>query len=86
MNASFTPEEAAPVITPVKAPKLPVEPANVRAGFQRAIYEKPERPATAGRSKHAIQPARIQRVAMLDARIVRDIDRSARAEERRKRP
>ncbi|MDB5712862.1 MAG: hypothetical protein JWO15_259 [Sphingomonadales bacterium] len=84
MNASFMPVEAAPaepkiiqaaVVVPVhaRAPKNSGEPANVRAGFQRAIFQKPT------------QPARVQRVAMLDARILRDIDQSA-EKERRKRP
>lgn len=86
MNASFTPEPIVPpvIVTPVVAKvvqvaltttarKAPIESANVRAGFQRAIYEKP------------VQPARVQRVAMLDARILHDIDETA-AKERRKRP
>jgi hypothetical protein len=84
MNASFTPVEAAPsapkviqaavvVPTHARAPENSGEPANVRAGFQRAIFQKPA------------QPARVQRVAMLDARILRDIDKSA-EKERRKRP
>ncbi|CAN5146884.1 hypothetical protein BH09PSE3_BH09PSE3_25530 [soil metagenome] len=97
MNASFSPDTvvlpAAPVATPAvettattrtatfepaqprpaKAKRAPVESASVRAGFQRAVYEK------------SAQPTRVQRVAMLDARILRDIDKSA-AEERRKRP
>jgi hypothetical protein len=71
MNASFAPDEA-PVAIKAKA-KTMVEPANVRAGFQRAVYEKPA------------QPARVQRVAMLDAKILHDIDQSA-EKERRKRP
>lgn len=95
MNASFSPAAAVPVITPVVVPvktaKAPVESANVRAGFQRAIYEKPEQLTGTGRGVASprrapvIQPARVQRVAMLDARIVRDINQTA-AEERRKRP
>ncbi|WP_293882827.1 hypothetical protein [Sphingomonas sp.] len=55
-------------------PRVPVESASIRAGFQRAIYERPERAIS-----------HVQRVAMLDARILRDIDKSA-DKERRKRP
>lgn len=100
MNASFSPDtpvapmaEVQPVSLPpvsqakaklpvktlivkavaTKPKKSPVESASVRAGFQRAIFQKPT------------QPTRVQRVAMLDPKILRDIDRSA-AEERRKRP
>jgi hypothetical protein len=97
MNASFTPEPVAPPVSAPAAPKIievavtvptravtrtithtvthkaSVEPANVRAGFQRAIFERP------------VQPVRVQRVAMLDARILRDIDETA-TKERHKRP
>jgi hypothetical protein len=81
MNASFSPDVMTPVATPkikrvaatAATRKAVAEPANVRAGFQRAIYDKPT------------QPARAQRVAMLDAKILHDIDRSA-EKERRKRP
>jgi hypothetical protein len=66
MNASFEP---APAPTPIAAPKQD-ESARVRAGFQRAIFVKP-----------VIAP-RTQRVAMLDAKILGDIDRSAAKEAR----
>jgi hypothetical protein len=107
MNASFTPVEAAPAVpavpkiiqaavvvpTPVRTRKVSAEPANVRAGFQRAIYEKPVQPARVQRvamlparvQRVAVLPARAERVAMLDAKILRDIDKSA-EKERRKRP
>jgi hypothetical protein len=83
MNASFEP---APAPTPISAPKPTAETPRVRAGFQRAIFVKP------------VLAPRTQRVAMLDAKILGDIDRSAAKEaretkqagetkqERRKRP
>jgi hypothetical protein len=72
MNASFEPARVA--TAPVAALKSAAEPARVRAGFQRAVFVKP------------VQTPRVQRVAMLDAKILGDIDRSAAVEERRKRP
>jgi hypothetical protein len=74
MNASFEPASVPTTPIAAPAPKSAAEPARVRAGFQRAIFVKP-----------ALTP-RTQRVAMLDAKILGDIDRSAAAEERRKRP
>lgn len=83
MNASFEP---APAPTPIAAPKPTAESPRIHAGFQRAIFVKP-----------VIAP-RAQRVAMLDAKILGDIDRTAAKEaretkragetkqERRKRP
>jgi hypothetical protein len=68
MNASFEPAPA--LTTLIAVPKQADEPTSVRAGFQRAIFVKP-----------VIAP-RTQRVAMLDAKILGDIDRSAAKEAR----